>query len=367
MDEIDGAINEPVKDNPRSGYTLYSFNRQPWIVKNKYDRLEPLNVGAFGAVCRATDLSSGQDVAIKRLNQPFQHAETAKRALRELRLLKFFQDHENLLTVVDAFTAAETKEQMDDLYFVTVLMQADLSNVLRSDEMLSAEHVMFFLYQIIRGLKFLHSAGIIHRDLKPANIAVNEDSMLKIIDYGLSRSISADLTGYVVTRYYRAPEVMYNFEHYDEKVDMWSVGCIFAEMLTGETLFPAEDHVDLLNRIVTLCGKPSAEEISDYISNDIKEYLVRMDDVQSNFDQHFAHVQDKLALDLLKRMLVINPSQRISVQDCLKHPYFESLHDETDEPSCDAPFHCSDFEGKNLTVDQYKDLIWKDLQAFQTL
>ena len=114
---------------------------------------------------RAKDNASDQEVAIKRLNQPFQHTDAAKRTLRELRLLRFFKDHDNLLTVIDSFTSGTSEQEMEDIYFVTVLMEADLSSVLRNEEMplLPREHAMFFMYQIVRGLKYLHSAGIIHR------------------------------------------------------------------------------------------------------------------------------------------------------------------------------------------------------------
>lgn len=141
-------------------------------------------------------------------------------------------------------------------------MGADLNNIIRTQR-LTDDHVQFLVYQILRGLKYIHSAGIIHRvrifmqvqtiivfythylfqDLKPSNIAVNEDCELKILDFGLARPTETEMTGYVATRWYRAPEIMLNWMHYNQTVDIWSVGCIMAELMTGKTLFPGTDRI----------------------------------------------------------------------------------------------------------------------------
>ena len=120
-------------------------------------------------------------------------------------------------------------------------MDLDLGNIIKIQK-LTDDQVKFIIYQIMRGLKYIHSAGIIHRDLKPSNLAVNEDCDLKILDFGLARPTDAEMTGYVATRWYRAPEIMLNWMHYSQTVDIWSVGCIMAELLTGRPLFPGDDR-----------------------------------------------------------------------------------------------------------------------------
>ena len=136
-------------------------------------------------------------------------------------------------------------------------MDLDLNNIIKIQK-LTDDQVKFIIYQIMRGLKYIHSAGIIHRywsplsllqteysprrDLKPSNLAVNEDCDLKILDFGLARPTDAEMTGYVATRWYRAPEIMLNWMHYNQTVDIWSVGCIMAELLTGRPLFPGDDR-----------------------------------------------------------------------------------------------------------------------------
>jgi len=112
-----------------------------------------------------------------------------------------------------------------------------------------------------RGLKYVHSAGVVHRDLKPSNILVNENCDLKICDFGLARIQDPQMTGYVSTRYYRAPEIMLTWQKYDTEVDIWSAGCIFAEMLEGKPLFPGKDHVNQFSIITELLGTPPDDVI----------------------------------------------------------------------------------------------------------
>jgi mitogen-activated protein kinase 7 len=127
-------------------------------------------------------------------------------------------------------------------------MEADLHQIIRSGQPLTDAHFQYFVYQICRGLKYIHSANVLHRDLKPGNLLVNADCELKICDFGLARGYSSSpegnigfMTEYVATRWYRAPEIMLSFQKYTKAIDMWSVGCIFAEMLGGRPLFKGRD------------------------------------------------------------------------------------------------------------------------------
>jgi p38 MAP kinase len=129
---------------------------------------------------------------------------------------------------------------LEDIYFVTELLGTDLHRLLTSRP-LEKQFIQYFLYQILRGLKYVHSAGVVHHDLKPGNILVNENCDLKICDFGLARIQDPQMTGYVSTRYYRAPEIMLTWQKYDVAVDIWSMECIFAEMLEGRPLFPGKD------------------------------------------------------------------------------------------------------------------------------
>lgn len=128
--------------------------------------------------------------------------------------------HENIIDLLDVFTPNENINEIEDVYFVSMLMGADLSNILKIQR-LNDDHIQFLVYQILRGLKYIHSADIIHRDLKPSNIAVNEDCELKILDFGLARQTDSEMTGYVATRWYRAPEIMLNWMHYTQTGKVW--------------------------------------------------------------------------------------------------------------------------------------------------
>ncbi|XP_063319235.1 mitogen-activated protein kinase 14A isoform X3 [Pelmatolapia mariae] len=232
-------------------------NKTIWEVPERYQRLTPVGSGAYGSVCSAIDMETGLKVAVKKLSRPFQSIVHAKRTYRELRLLKHMK-HENVIGLLDVFTPATSLKDFTDVYLVTHLMGADLNNIVKCQK-LTDDHVQFLIYQILRGLKYIHSAGIIHRDLKPSNLAVNEDCELKILDFGLARHTDDEMTGYVATRWYRAPEIMLNWMHYNMTVDIWSVGCIMAELLTGRALFPGTDHIDQLKLIMLLVGKPGPE------------------------------------------------------------------------------------------------------------
>nr|KAF6363218.1 mitogen-activated protein kinase 14 [Pipistrellus kuhlii] len=241
----------------RPTFYRQELNKTIWEVPERYQNLSPVGSGAYGSVCSAFDTKTGLRVAVKKLSRPFQSIIHAKRTYRELRLLKHMK-HENVIGLLDVFTPARSLEEFNDVYLVTHLMGADLNNIVKCQK-LTDDHVQFLIYQILRGLKYIHSADIIHRDLKPSNLAVNEDCELKILDFGLARHTDDEMTGYVATRWYRAPEIMLNWMHYNQTVDIWSVGCIMAELLTGRTLFPGTDHIDQLKLILRLVGTPGAE------------------------------------------------------------------------------------------------------------
>eukprot|EP00968_Pinguiococcus_pyrenoidosus_P012718 scaffold1130_cov195-Pinguiococcus_pyrenoidosus.AAC.79 len=170
----------------------------------------------------------------------------AKRLLREIRLLTLAR-HENIISVLNLPPPPPSKP-FNDIYIVTDLMETDLHRIIYSDQALGTDHVQYFIYQILRALKYLHSANVIHRDLKPSNILVNSNCDLKLCDFGLARGLNpedaeSDLTEYVVTRWYRAPEVMLATQEYSCAIDVWSVGCIFAELLQRQPMFQGTDYV----------------------------------------------------------------------------------------------------------------------------
>lgn len=328
-------------------------------ITNRYTDLNPVGMGAFGLVCSATDTYTGQSVAIKKIMKPFSTAVLAKRTYRELKLLKHLR-HENLICLEDIFLSP-----LEDIYFVTELQGTDLHRLLQTRP-LEKQFVQYFLYQILRGLKYVHSAGVIHRDLKPSNILINENCDLKICDFGLARIQDPQMTGYVSTRYYRAPEIMLTWQKYNVEVDIWSAGCIFAEMIEGKPLFPGKDHVHQFSIITDLLGSPPEDVINTICSVNTLKFVTSLphrDPVP--FSERFKNVEPD-AVDLLEKMLVFDPNKRITAADALSHPYLAPYHDPTDEPVADAKFDWH-FNDADLPVDTWRVMMYSEILDFHQI
>ncbi|XP_036167248.1 obscurin isoform X4 [Myotis myotis] len=334
----------------RRGYYRQEVTKTAWEVRVVYQDLQPVGSGAYGAVCSAVDSRTGGKVAIKKLYRPFQSELYAKRAYRELRLLKHMR-HENVIGLLDVFTPDETLDDFTDFYLVMPFMGTDLGKLMKH-ETLSEDRIQFLVYQMLKGLKYIHAAGVIHRDLKPGNLAVNEDCELKILDFGLARQADSEMTGYVVTRWYRAPEVILNWMHYTQTVDIWSVGCIMAEMITGKTLFKGNDHLDQLKEILKVTGTPPDEFVQRLQSTDAKNYMKGLPELEKKDFASILTNASPLAVNLLEKMLVLDAEQRVTAAEALTHPYFESLHDAEEEPQ--AQKYDASFDDVDRTLDEWK-------------
>ncbi|EXB58285.1 Mitogen-activated protein kinase 12 [Morus notabilis] len=234
---------------------------------SQYEIQEVVGKGSYGVVASAIDTHTGERVAIKKINDVFEHVSDATRILREIKLLRMLR-HADIVEIKHIMLPP-CRREFKDLYVVFELMESDLHHVIKANDDLTPEHYQFFLYQLLRALKYIHTANVFHRDLKPKNILANADCKLKICDFGLARAAFNDApstvfwTDYVATRWYRAPELCGSFfSKYTPAIDIWSIGCIFAEMLTGKPLFPGKNVVNQLDLITNLLGAPSAESIS---------------------------------------------------------------------------------------------------------
>ncbi|XP_060062903.1 mitogen-activated protein kinase 14-like [Ylistrum balloti] len=345
----------------RSGFHRIELNKTLWEVLEKYTSLVPVGSGAYGQVVSAINLQTNVKCAIKKLARPFQSKIHAKRTYRELKLLKHM-NHENIIGLLDVFTPQTSLADFDDVYLVTHLMGADLNNIIKTQR-LSDDHVQFLVYQILRGLKYIHSAGIIHRDLKPSNIAVNEDCELKILDFGLARHTESEMTGYVATRWYRAPEIVLNWMHYSQTVDIWSVGCIMAEMLTSKPLFPGTDHIDQLSRVLSLTGTPDECLLQKISSREARNYISSMPKWSKKpLDEIFLHANKK-ALNLLDHMLNLDADCRITAELALAHPYLAQYADPSDEPVADQQYDDS-FENLDHDIPAWRELVYNEVVSF---
>ncbi|CAO3609347.1 unnamed protein product [Mucor fragilis] len=294
---------------------------------DQYDVIDIVGEGAYGVVCSAVHKPTGQMVAIKRI-LPFDHAMFCLRTLREIKLLKYF-NHENIISILDIMKP-KTIDDFTEVYLIQELMETDMHRVIRTQD-LSDDHCQYFTYQTLRALKAMHSANVLHRDLKPSNLLLNANCDLKICDLGLARSAnSADensgfMTEYVATRWYRAPEIMLTFKEYTKAIDVWSVGCILAEMLSGKPLFPGRDYHHQLTLILDVLGTPTMDDFYGIKSRRARDYIRSLPfKKRIPFARLFPNA-NPMAVDLLEKLLTFNPTKRTTVEEALKHPYLEPV------------------------------------------
>jgi len=329
--------------NGRPSMHQYYVSGTKFVIDTQFAPIKAVGSGAYGVVCSATDVLKKRKVAIKKVTNAFDDIIDAKRILREIKLLRHF-DHDNIVPLFD-LVPPHTRDSFEDVYMTLGFMETDLHRIIYSKNDLTDEHCQYFIYQVLRGLKYIHSAGVIHRDLKPSNLLLNGNCDLKICDLGLARGVegqeSCELTEYVVTRWYRAPEIMCSCQDYDRRIDVWSTGCILAELLGRKPLFPGDNYIHQLNLIFGVLGTPSEKDLS-WITNE--KALAYIKGLAKKPKMPWSKLYPKAspqALDLLEKMLSFNPNKRISVKDALAHPYLKQLHHPNDEPTCDKLF---DFE-----------------------
>ncbi|XP_035236691.1 STKc_p38 domain-containing protein isoform X1 [Anguilla rostrata] len=266
-----------------------------------------------------------------------------------------------VICLLNVFTPDSSLENFQTFYMVMPFVAQDLSHIMKRRR-LTDRIITYLFYQILRGLKYIHSAGIIHRDLKPGNLAVNENCELKILDFGLARQTESEMTGYVVTRWYRAPEVIFNWMHYSQTVDVWSAACILAEMITGQVLFPGSDSIDQLKKILSLTGTPHSSLVQKMQSKDARSYVQSLPPQRKkNFKDVFSSM-DGNAVQLLESMLILDPEKRMTAKEGLAHPYLSEFHEPEAEP--DSPPYDDSFESLELAVGEWKSLIHMEIMTF---
>ncbi|CAM8902996.1 unnamed protein product [Rhodiola kirilowii] len=337
---------------------------------NRYKVEEVIGKGSYGVVCSAYDTHLGEKVAIKKINDIFEHVSDATRILREIKLLRLLR-HPDIVEIKHILLPPSRRE-FKDIYVVFELMESDLHQVIKANDDLTPEHYQFFLYQLLRGMKYIHTANVFHRDLKPKNILANADCKLKICDFGLARVAFNDTptaifwTDYVATRWYRAPELCGSFfSKYTPAIDIWSIGCIFAELLTGKPLFPGKNVVHQLDLMTDFLGTPSAEAIARVRNEKARRYLSSMRRKKPvPFSQKFPNA-DPLALLLLEKMLAFEPKDRPTAEQALADPYFRGLAKVEREPSAQPVTKMEfEFERRRITKEDVRELIYREILEY---
>ena len=359
--------------------TVQSLCNIEFCLPSNYKLHKPIGKGAYGLVVSATrTLPDGttMNVAIKKISDVLHDLVDAKRLLREIQIGRHIAGQENVISTVDVMVTRRSANDVDDLYIVTDLFPTDLHRVIHSKNVpLGDDHVKFFLWQLLCATKYMHSAGVVHRDIKPSNVLVNSECDLRVCDFGLARGLEAEgrggkdgdgndqpeeefMTEYVVTRWYRAPEILLGSRDYNRAVDIWSIGCVFAEMLARKALFPGDNSLDQVTRIMKVLGSFNEEDIIEFASDAACRWVLKQPDYPPTpFKSMFSQATPD-ALDLLQNLLELRPDRRCSAEAALRHPYLADYHDEEEEPLCEHGFHF-EFEKSDLDKETIRGLIRK--------
>ena len=333
-------------------------------VLKRYELLNKQGKGAYGVVFKAKDKKTNDIVALKKNFDAFQNATDSQRTYREVMLLQELNGHENIIPLLNVIKAENDK----DIYLVFEYMETDLHTVIRAN-ILEPIHKKFIMYQLLKALKFLHSAGIVHRDLKPSNILIDSDSFIKVCDFGLARCTTSAMgkdvimTDYVATRWYRAPEILLGSTRYGVQADMWSLGCIFGELLGGKPMFPGTSTLSQINKVLEVTGKPTKEDIES-IQSELAETM--LESVVTSKTKTLKALYPKASedeLDLLSKLLQFNPNKRIDVNTALEHNYVKEFHSQYSDTEiiCDKPINIPIDDNIKYSAKEYRKRLYDEV------
>ncbi|CAG8452971.1 13373_t:CDS:2 [Ambispora leptoticha] len=293
-----------------------------------YSKLEKIGSGTYGVVYKGQDKKNGQIVALKRIRLETEDEGVPPTAMREISVLKETkcQNIVQLSLILGRDTLLDIVYEEHKLYLVFEYLDMDLKRYLDSlhkNAFLSPDIVKKFMYQLLDGVAYCHSRRILHRDLKPQNLLIGKDGNLKLADFGLARAFGVPLrplTHEVVTLWYRAPEILLGSRQYSVHIDIWSVGCIFAEMILKTPLFPGDSEIDEIFKIFQKLGTPDEHMWPGVTS--LPEFKTNYPAWSSqSLTKHIPSLNED-GIGLLQRMLLYDPAKRISAKQALTHPYF---------------------------------------------
>lgn len=375
-------------------------------VCNDYHIVGELGSGAYGNVYKGWNRITKEEVAIKKIANLDSDIVDAIRIYREIQVQKYTHQnkHKNIIGVKKMYLSKENNiknvpvdvKNFDTVYIVMEVGETDLHKLIQSyrNKPLTEEHYKFFIFQMIKGLEYLHKAGILHRDLKPSNIICNGNCEIKLIDFGLARQIvDFEMTEYVVTRWYRAPEIMISPCKYGESIDIWAIGCIFAEIILREPLFPTDNYVKLTQAILELvdvklddlsekkhCGytfmkgvlkKKRKGTFVEKFKKLEKQTIDKINRYSRTKNDMVSPVSDN-CLDLLHKMLIFKQEDRITIEEIKQHPYVKEWFDKEPNEIDELPaFNMNmEIEAEMIATDDFvllKECIANEVLAFEEL
>ena len=331
-------------------------------IYKKFEILQKLGKGAYGIVWKAVEKSTKRLVALKKVFEAFHNATDAQRTFREVMILQELNGHEHVVRLLNVIKAENNK----DLYLVFEFMETDLHAVVKAG-ILKYVHKQYIVYQLLKSLKYIHSGEIIHRDLKPSNVLINAECLVKVADFGLARSVGTGdegdpvMTEYVATRWYRAPEIVLGSSRYSKAVDVWSVGCILAELLNGKALFPGKSTLNQVELILEVLGRPTPSDVAELESENAASIIESVGARPRRPFESFFRDATPPALDFLQRCLEFNPHRRMTIDEALAHPFVAQFRDERNEPVLDAPIRISIDDNQKLSIREYREALYHDI------
>lgn len=299
--------------------------------KRKYKKIAKIGEGAHGVVFKCEVIEDkkksrkkprrkerpiGKYVALKKIRIRSTTEGLSLEAIREIKLLQEI-DHPNVVKLYDVFSKGS------DVNLVLEFMSFDLENIIKEDDIvLTRADIKSYMQMLLLGIEACHRNWIVHRDIKPENLLIGPDGQMKLGDFGLAITYGSpdrQLWDKACTIWYRAPELLFGGKYYGAAMDMWSIGCIFGELMTRAPLFPGQNEIDQLSHILGKLGSPSEQEWEGlkYLQNYLEFEHLPVKPLQELFTG-----ASKSALDLLSKLLLFNPQNRITVADALDHPFF---------------------------------------------
>ncbi|XP_011195887.1 cyclin-dependent kinase 1 [Zeugodacus cucurbitae] len=287
-----------------------------------FQKIEKIGEGTYGVVYKGRNRVTGQIVAMKKIRLESDDEGIPSTAIREISLLKELK-HPNIVCLEDVLM------EENRLYLIFEFLSMDLKKYMDSlppEKPMETELVRSYLYQITNAILFCHRRRVLHRDLKPQNLLIDKKGVIKVADFGLGRSFGIPVRIYtheIVTLWYRAPEVLLGSQRYSCPVDIWSIGCIFAEMATRKPLFQGDSEIDQLFRIFRILKTPTEETWPGVTS--LPDYKNTFPCWSTNqLTNQLKNLNDR-GVDLIQKMLIYDPVHRISAKDILEHPYFDGF------------------------------------------
>ncbi|XP_076823900.1 cyclin-dependent kinase-like 1 isoform X1 [Clavelina lepadiformis] len=305
-------------------------------IMEKYEKISKIGEGSYGIVFKCRNRDSGQIVAIKKFVESEDDPLIKKIALREIRMLKQLK-HNNLVNLIEVFRRKRKLHLVFEYCDHTVLNELD-----KHTRGVPELHVKRIVWQVLQAVHFCHQHNCIHRDVKPENILITKQGVIKLCDFGFARILTGpgdDYTDYVATRWYRAPELLVGDTQYGPPVDVWAIGCVFAELLNGQALWPGKSDVDQLYLIQRTLGDLIPRHKQIFSTNQFFHGLTLPEpDTREPLEMRHPNVNPQ-ALSFMKACLQMDPNARLTCEELLDHPYFDTFREEIKEQQQQQHIH----------------------------